>query len=66
MNEAEKNRFLPYITNSAKDEKSRENLKNIEVILYFLLLKIGIKKVEIFKKLLKNLKTMKTMNLLTH
>ena len=63
MNEAEKNRFLSYITNSAKDEKSREN---IEVILYFLLLKMGIKKVEIFKKLLKNLKTMKTMNLLTH
>ena len=45
-----------------KMKKLEKNLK----IYYFPLLKIGIKKVEIFKKQLKDLKMMKTINLLTH
>ena len=57
MNEDEKNRSLSYITNSAKDEKGSEKLKNIV---------LSVLENRIFKRLLKYLKTMKTMNLLTH
>ena len=57
MNEEEKNRSLSYITNSAKDEKGSEKLKNIV---------LSVLENRIFKRLLKYLKTMKTMNLLTH
>ena len=57
MNEEEKNRSLSYITNSAKDKKGSEKLKNIV---------LSVLENRIFKRLLKYLKTMKTMNLLTH
>ena len=45
-----------------KMKKLEKNFK----IYYFPLLKIRIKKVEIFKNQLKDLKMMKTINLLTH
>ena len=50
MNEADRNNFLTYITNNAKDEETREKLKY-----FFLLLKIGIKTAKTFKNQLKNL-----------
>ena len=62
MIEAEENKYLSHITSNAKDEKLTKNLK----IYYFPLLKIEIKKVEIFKKQLKSLKMMKTINLFIH
>ena len=48
MNEADRNSFLTYITNNAKDEETREKLKY-----FFLLLKIRTAK--FFKYQLKNL-----------
>ena len=62
MIEAEENKYLSHITSNAKDEKLTKKLK----IYYFPLLKIEIKKVEIFKKQLKSLKMMKTINLFIH
>ena len=63
MIEAEENKYLSHITSNAKDEKLKaKKLK----IYYFPLLKIEIKKVEIFKKQLKSLKMMKTINLFIH
>lgn len=62
MIEAEENKYLSHITSNAKDEKLTKNLK----IYYFPLLKIEIKKVEIFKTQLKSLKMMKTINLFIH
>ena len=62
MNKNEKNRFLSDVTNSANDEKSSEKL----IIIVFSVIANRNKKVEIFKRPLKNFKTMKTMNLLTH
>ena len=63
MIEAEENKYLSHITSDAKDEKlTKKKLK----IYYFPLLKIEIKKVEIFKKQLKSLKMMKTINLFIH
>ena len=50
MNEADRNNFLTYITNNAKDEETRGKLKY-----FFLLLKIGIKTAKTFKNQLKNL-----------
>ena len=50
MNEPDRNNFLTYITNNAKDEETREKLKY-----FFLLLKIGIKTAKTFKNQLKNL-----------
>ena len=52
MNEADRNKFLTYITNNAKDEETREKLN----ISFFLLLKIGIKKARTFKNQLKKIK----------
>lgn len=62
MIEAEENKYLSHITSNAKDEKLTKKLK----IYYFPLLKIEIKKVEIFKTQLKSLKMMKTINLFIH
>ena len=50
------------ILNNPKNERFSEKLKEIAP----LIIEIKNKKVKIFKKLLKNLKTMKTMNLITH
>ena len=62
MIKSEKNKFLSYITTNAKDEKTNEKLKNLVLSV----IENRNKKVEIFKKQLKNLKTMKTMNLIIH
>ena len=58
----QKNKFFLMLLTMLKMKKLEKNFK----IYYFPLLKIRIKKVEIFKNQLKDLKMMKTINLLTH
>ena len=66
MIEKEKNKYSSPITNNAKNEKFREKLKTLLPLIFDLFLKLTIKKVKIFKKQSKNLKMMKTTNLIIH
>ena len=66
MIEKEKNKYSSLITNNAKNEKFREKLKTLLPLIFDLFFKLTIKKVKIFKKQSKNLKMMKTMNLIIH
>ena len=60
--EKENNKDPTIILNNTKNERFREKIKEFAP----LITKIKEEKAKIFKKQLKNLKTMKTMNLITH
>ena len=62
MIEKENNKYTSPIINNAKNEKFREKLKNLLPLIF----EIKNKKVKIFKKKSKNLKMMKTTNLIIH
>ena len=60
--EKENNKDPNIILNNTKNKRFREKIKEFAP----LVTKIKEEKAKIFKKQLKNLKTMKTMNLITH
>ena len=60
--EKENNKDPTIILNNTKNKRFREKIKEFAP----LVTKIKEEKAKIFKKQLKNLKTMKTMNLITH
>ena len=62
MIEKKHNKYWSTIINNAKNEKFREKLKNLPPLIF----EIKKKKVKIFKKQSKNLKTMKTTYLMIH
>ena len=60
--EKENNKDPTIILNNTKNKRFREKIKEFAP----LVTKIKEEKAKVFKKQLKNLKTMKTMNLITH
>ena len=60
--EKENNKDPTIILNNTKNKRFREKIKEFAP----LITKIKEEKAKVFKKQLKNLKTMKTMNLITH